>query len=157
VEGARYHTGTKWLCQSTPAHRLTRAQSLGWEHYEVHEPEPHILLFKYVFWQGHFWPVLTTTGDQSTTSLPCTKCDSYPPSRVRPRDPGEAIRDEHRARQPGYHTFLAAILSGFFVYFERDMLDITTIMIMVGTKHLPAPQPRRLSRDTIRRNLTGRP
>lgn len=27
---------------------LTHAQSLGWEHYEVHEPEPHILLFKYV-------------------------------------------------------------------------------------------------------------
>jgi hypothetical protein len=26
---------------------LTRLQSLGWEHYEVHEPEPHILLFKY--------------------------------------------------------------------------------------------------------------
>ena len=26
---------------------LTRPQSLGWEHYEVHEPEPHILLFKY--------------------------------------------------------------------------------------------------------------
>lgn len=23
-------------------------QSLGWEHYEVHEPEPHILLFKFV-------------------------------------------------------------------------------------------------------------
>ncbi|KAI9680074.1 MAG: Cyclin-dependent kinases regulatory subunit (Cell division control protein cks1) [Caeruleum heppii] len=23
-------------------------QSLGWEHYEVHEPEPHILLFKWV-------------------------------------------------------------------------------------------------------------
>lgn len=23
-----------------------RLQSLGWEHYEVHEPEPHILLFK---------------------------------------------------------------------------------------------------------------
>lgn len=22
-------------------------KSLGWEHYEVHEPEPHILLFKY--------------------------------------------------------------------------------------------------------------
>ncbi len=21
-------------------------KSLGWEHYEVHEPEPHILLFK---------------------------------------------------------------------------------------------------------------
>lgn len=32
-------------------------QSLGWEHYEVHEPEPHILLFKYdVFWS----PALTT-------------------------------------------------------------------------------------------------
>lgn len=29
--------------------RLIRClQSLGWEHYEVHEPEPHILLFKYV-------------------------------------------------------------------------------------------------------------
>lgn len=26
---------------------LTIQQSLGWEHYEVHEPEPHILLFKY--------------------------------------------------------------------------------------------------------------
>lgn len=25
---------------------LTCLQSLGWEHYEVHEPEPHILLFK---------------------------------------------------------------------------------------------------------------
>ena len=25
---------------------LTYNQSLGWEHYEVHEPEPHILLFK---------------------------------------------------------------------------------------------------------------
>lgn len=25
---------------------LTLVQSLGWEHYEVHEPEPHILLFK---------------------------------------------------------------------------------------------------------------
>lgn len=24
----------------------TVRQSLGWEHYEVHEPEPHILLFK---------------------------------------------------------------------------------------------------------------
>lgn len=24
-------------------------KSLGWEHYEVHEPEPHILLFKCVF------------------------------------------------------------------------------------------------------------
>jgi cyclin-dependent kinase regulatory subunit CKS1 len=30
----------------TRAHWLTILQSLGWEHYEVHEPEPHILLFK---------------------------------------------------------------------------------------------------------------
>ncbi|OAL33999.1 cyclin-dependent kinase regulatory subunit [Fonsecaea nubica] len=26
--------------------QLNIRQSLGWEHYEVHEPEPHILLFK---------------------------------------------------------------------------------------------------------------
>lgn len=26
-------------------------QSLGWEHYEVHEPEPHILLFKSVMFK----------------------------------------------------------------------------------------------------------
>jgi cyclin-dependent kinase regulatory subunit CKS1 len=32
------------------------AQSLGWEHYEVHEPEPHILLFKYVI--GELFPRL---------------------------------------------------------------------------------------------------
>ncbi|TVY71400.1 Cyclin-dependent kinases regulatory subunit [Lachnellula suecica] len=25
---------------------ISGSQSLGWEHYEVHEPEPHILLFK---------------------------------------------------------------------------------------------------------------
>ena len=32
---------------SNSEYRLTRhSQSLGWEHYEVHEPEPHILLFK---------------------------------------------------------------------------------------------------------------
>jgi hypothetical protein len=28
------------------AHTNEAIQSLGWEHYEVHEPEPHILLFK---------------------------------------------------------------------------------------------------------------
>lgn len=34
-------------------HRLILVlQSLGWEHYEVHEPEPHILLFKYVYFQA---------------------------------------------------------------------------------------------------------
>lgn len=27
---------------------MRTCQSLGWEHYEVHEPEPHILLFKSV-------------------------------------------------------------------------------------------------------------
>jgi cyclin-dependent kinase regulatory subunit CKS1 len=35
-----------------------RNQSLGWEHYEVHEPEPHILLFKYVL-QSSVRPRLT--------------------------------------------------------------------------------------------------
>jgi hypothetical protein len=28
--------------------------------------------------------------------------------------------------RPGYTTFLAAILSDFFVHFERNMLDIMT-------------------------------
>lgn len=33
--------------QSPRLAKLTQpVQSLGWEHYEVHEPEPHILLFK---------------------------------------------------------------------------------------------------------------
>lgn len=43
---AWYHTGMEkchWM-MCMEAH--THAQSLGWEHYEVHEPEPHILLFK---------------------------------------------------------------------------------------------------------------
>ncbi|RMZ46663.1 cyclin-dependent kinase regulatory subunit [Aspergillus flavus] len=30
----------------TQSSNFTDGQSLGWEHYEVHEPEPHILLFK---------------------------------------------------------------------------------------------------------------
>jgi cyclin-dependent kinase regulatory subunit CKS1 len=34
----------EYILQKKP--RLTSQQSLGWEHYEVHEPEPHILLFK---------------------------------------------------------------------------------------------------------------
>lgn len=50
MEGSRHHTGASptvvWVVIALPA-ILTRAQSLGWEHYEVHEPEPHILLFKY--------------------------------------------------------------------------------------------------------------
>jgi cyclin-dependent kinase regulatory subunit CKS1 len=36
-------------CLFPVIHSLTISQSLGWEHYEVHEPEPHILLFKYEF------------------------------------------------------------------------------------------------------------
>jgi hypothetical protein len=39
-------------------------QSLGWEHYEVHEPEPHILLFKYV----HLPSTLYSEGSLNTTS-----------------------------------------------------------------------------------------
>lgn len=56
--------------------RLIRClQSLGWEHYEVHEPEPHILLFKYVRSQNTACtcrekrdPLTSTT--QATTRLP---------------------------------------------------------------------------------------
>lgn len=36
---------TPFSIHTNPLHCL---QSLGWEHYEVHEPEPHILLFKSV-------------------------------------------------------------------------------------------------------------
>lgn len=39
-----YHTGVQKLLASE--NLSNREQSLGWEHYEVHEPEPHILLFK---------------------------------------------------------------------------------------------------------------
>ena len=34
------------LIHTSPDHIIDEEQSLGWEHYEVHEPEPHILLFK---------------------------------------------------------------------------------------------------------------
>lgn len=40
--------GTLKLLWETEWRALGITQSLGWEHYEVHEPEPHILLFKYV-------------------------------------------------------------------------------------------------------------
>lgn len=50
----------------------TVPQSLGWEHYEVHEPEPHILLFKYVYGarsrRGH----RLTKNTQATTQLPAS-------------------------------------------------------------------------------------
>lgn len=46
MESARHYSGMykTWFLKAV----LTFMQSLGWEHYEVHEPEPHILLFKYV-------------------------------------------------------------------------------------------------------------
>lgn len=49
--------GTLKLLWEEEWRALGITQSLGWEHYEVHEPEPHILLFKYVpcrslIWQG---------------------------------------------------------------------------------------------------------
>lgn len=40
--------GTLKLLWEEEWRNLGITQSLGWEHYEVHEPEPHILLFKYV-------------------------------------------------------------------------------------------------------------
>lgn len=48
MAGTRNHTGT-WDIKRRNTKEppmLTLLQSLGWEHYEVHEPEPHILLFK---------------------------------------------------------------------------------------------------------------
>ncbi|GAB7341587.1 hypothetical protein MBLNU457_7794t1 [Dothideomycetes sp. NU457] len=42
-DGAR---GTLKLLWEEEWRGLGITQSLGWEHYEVHEPEPHILLFK---------------------------------------------------------------------------------------------------------------
>lgn len=47
-------------------HRISRSvdrcsQSLGWEHYEVHEPEPHILLFKCVRSNVLTYRVLTSS------------------------------------------------------------------------------------------------
>ncbi|KAI9784809.1 MAG: Cyclin-dependent kinases regulatory subunit (Cell division control protein cks1) [Geoglossum umbratile] len=38
--------GTLKLLWEAEWRGLGITQSLGWEHYEVHEPEPHILLFK---------------------------------------------------------------------------------------------------------------
>ncbi|TKA72469.1 Cyclin-dependent kinases regulatory subunit [Cryomyces minteri] len=41
------HVGTLKLLWEEEWRGLGITQSLGWEHYEVHEPEPHILLFKW--------------------------------------------------------------------------------------------------------------
>lgn len=46
MERARHYSGGHTVSFSERI-LLTYLQSLGWEHYEVHEPEPHILLFKY--------------------------------------------------------------------------------------------------------------
>ncbi|SPQ18016.1 faf38d52-f46c-4f01-90b9-31fd9d22bd31 [Thermothielavioides terrestris] len=46
---AEYHDkskGTLKLLWEEEWRAMGITQSLGWEHYEVHEPEPHILLFK---------------------------------------------------------------------------------------------------------------
>jgi cyclin-dependent kinase regulatory subunit CKS1 len=48
---AEYHDkskGTLKLLWEEEWRAMGITQSLGWEHYEVHEPEPHILLFKCV-------------------------------------------------------------------------------------------------------------
>lgn len=50
MAGSRDNTGT--IAQGWVVPLIVRVltyglhKSLGWEHYEVHEPEPHILLFK---------------------------------------------------------------------------------------------------------------
>lgn len=41
-------TGTLRILHDSEWRGLGITQSLGWEHYENHAPEPHILLFKYV-------------------------------------------------------------------------------------------------------------
>lgn len=47
--------GTLKLLWEEEWRALGITQSLGWEHYEVHEPEPHILLFKYVLLERFFF------------------------------------------------------------------------------------------------------
>jgi hypothetical protein len=59
-----YHdnsNGTLKLLWEEEWRGLGITQSLGWEHFEVHAPEPHILLFKYVLhtvfpWVGYQIP-----------------------------------------------------------------------------------------------------
>lgn len=41
-------TGTLKILHEEEWRSLGITQSLGWQHYEIHAPEPHILLFKYV-------------------------------------------------------------------------------------------------------------
>lgn len=58
-----YHASKADLAQIYEAKYLITPQSLGWEHYEVHEPEPHILLFKYVL-DLSFCPDLLLTSSR---------------------------------------------------------------------------------------------
>ena len=39
-------TGTLKILHEEEWRGLGITQSLGWQHYEIHAPEPHILLFK---------------------------------------------------------------------------------------------------------------
>lgn len=77
MASTRHHPGiTKSCTFYCGAEELTCIQSLGWEHYEVHEPEPHILLFKYVQHISYFATILLTCeltpiiDVRSTTNLP---------------------------------------------------------------------------------------
>ncbi|PQE29995.1 endoplasmic oxidoreductin-1 protein [Rutstroemia sp. NJR-2017a WRK4] len=75
-----YHdpqTGTLKLLWEEEWRALGITQSLGWEHYEVHEPEPHILLFKMksaarAFYLGLF-ALLSTHTSHVEASLPSSK------------------------------------------------------------------------------------
>jgi len=77
-DGAR---GTLKLLYEEEWRGLGITQSLGWEHYEVHEPEPHILLFKSVACgclkkEGK---TLTRSADgRSTTRHRSTELDKFP-------------------------------------------------------------------------------
>lgn len=60
-----------------------RLQSLGWEHYEVHEPEPHILLFKYA--RPFLLPVCAR--DKLTEARPGDHLTTSPPPNERQHEP----------------------------------------------------------------------
>jgi hypothetical protein len=60
--------GTLKLLWEEEWRNLGITQSLGWEHYEVHEPEPHILLFKYAIHTLADALANEFPGDLSTTN-----------------------------------------------------------------------------------------
>lgn len=65
------YAGMVWIL-AVNTNADTVIQSLGWEHYEVHEPEPHILLFKYVF-------LLTKINCVYPTKSACRRPINYQP------------------------------------------------------------------------------